>query len=359
MTTRITNSYSSAVYNSSRTTKQAAAKASKATASSSKKSSSNVIRTNSSNATSVSSKSTAKKTNAASSTKSTVNKNKKTNITTSSSNAKPSSGKNVKKTNSALSKATSTTKSGGTRTTVRIRQDTNTDEEMYYDVLLNRAARKAGVTVSAYTGEPRITGAHTAIAYYMEKMRFENAFWCQTGGWSELPNDGQCARTAAATMASINTDYTVTPNETTGDINGLSGIYIDGKYYKYSNEGRKYNINSGADIGLNRYTYDNERDLISSVNNELALGRSVIVKTTVSGEHWVTVTGTQNGHSAVSFDDFIGVDPWYNGNNPGNCTQGTGQGSRRNDREGVIQLSKVKNQHLHSEYAIITFNPNA
>lgn len=36
MTTRITNSYSSAVYNSSRTTKQAAAKASKATASSSK-----------------------------------------------------------------------------------------------------------------------------------------------------------------------------------------------------------------------------------------------------------------------------------------------------------------------------------
>lgn len=115
MTTRITNSYSSAVYNSSRTTKQAADKASKATASSSKKSSSNVIRTNSSNATSVSSKSTAKKTNAASSTKSTVNKNKKTNITTSSSNA---SGKNVKKTNSALSKATSTTKSGGTRTTV-------------------------------------------------------------------------------------------------------------------------------------------------------------------------------------------------------------------------------------------------
>lgn len=83
--------------------------------------------------------------------------------------------------------------------------------------------------------------------------------------------------------------------------------------------------------------------------------RTVVVKTTVAGTHWVTVTGTKNGKPATSFDDFIGVDPWYNGNNENNPSPGTGTNSSSNKFSGVITLSSVSNQNLHSDYRMYTF----
>lgn len=90
---------------------------------------------------------------------------------------------------------------------------------------------------------------------------------------------------------------------------------------------------------------------------ELANGRSVLVKTTVGGEHWVTVTGTVDGNPANSFDDFVGVDPWYNAGNPNNPPPSTGDGAASSNRAGVITLSDVINQNLHPDYRIITYKP--
>lgn len=80
-----------------------------------------------------------------------------------------------------------------------------------------------------------------------------------------------------------------------------------------------------------------------------------MVKTTVNGEHWVTVTGTKDGELAESFEDFVGIDPWYNGSNPGNVSTGTGSGATKSNRAGVIQLSNVSSRNLHGDYSIITY----
>jgi hypothetical protein len=157
-------------------------------------------------------------------------------------------------------------------------------------------------------------------------------------------------------MASLNTKYTVTPNDTSGTASeGLTGITVNGKYKSFDNNAGRYNSWTGPKEGLNEYSCGSEAGVISAINNELKNGRSVLVKTTVSGGHWVTVTGTLNGKEAKSFSDFKGVDPWYNGNNPNNPHPGTGDYAWKDNRAGEIQLSDVTNQKIHSDYKIITY----
>jgi len=223
------------------------------------------------------------------------------------------------------------------------------------DAIKRAAARKAGILLSP-SGVPSINGGTEARLYFEEISRIENCFYCQTGGWSDLPNNGvqSCTRTAAATMASINSGYTVTPNDTNGPSDNLTGIYVNGSKNELKYSGT-YSTSTGADVGLHRYSCGSENGVIEAINNELKNGRSVVVKTTVAGEHWVTVTGTVDGNLADSFDDFVGIDPWYNGENPGNPSMGTGSGATNPNRAGVIQLSDVNNQNLHGDYTIITY----
>lgn len=231
--------------------------------------------------------------------------------------------------------------------------------DYYYDVIKQKAADKAGVYISPTTGNPVINEPQASLIYTNEIRRINAAFWCQTGGWSNLRGDGRedCCRTAAATMASINSGYTVTPDDTTGNSNGLTGITVNNKNVPYNSDAGTYNKNRGPAKNLNCYHCEDYDATISAINNELANGRSVLVKTTVSGEHWVTVTGTVNGKSAKDFSDFVGIDPWYNGSNPNNNSTGTGSGACRSDLSGVFQLSIVSNQKLHSGYNIITYVP--
>lgn len=229
---------------------------------------------------------------------------------------------------------------------------------VYLDTVIMRAAKKAGVGVGS-NGVPRINSSTQASIYNAEMSRIKGTFWCQTGGWEELPDSDQCGRTAAATMASINSGYTVTPNDTTGNAYGLTGIKVNGREIELNDNAGTYNVNAGPKAGLNKYNCGSESGVIAAINNELKNGRSVLVKTTVSGRHWVTVTGTLNGKPAESFDDFVGVDPWYNGSNPNNPLPGTGSGSTNADRAGIIQLSDVSNQNLHSDYVIITYAPGS
>lgn len=229
---------------------------------------------------------------------------------------------------------------------------------VYYDTIKAAAAKKAAVTLSS-SGSPNINSGYEAKRYSDEISRINNCFYCQTGGWSALSGDGssECCRTAVATMASINSGYTVTPNNTTGNSNGLTGMNVNGKNVTLTKASKQYNITSGPASGLNMYSCGSEEGVVDAINNELSNGRSVLVKTTVGGEHWVTVTGTLNGKPAGTFEDFVGVDPWYNGNNPGNMSTGTGSYSTNPSRAGVIQLSDVKNQNLHSNYSIVTYKP--
>lgn len=222
----------------------------------------------------------------------------------------------------------------------------------FCNVVVSRAAKNAGISVDA-NGSPIINSAAASKKYLSALNKIESTYWCQTGGWSNLSGDGrtECARTATATMASINSNSIVTPNDTQSQV---LGVTVNNKTYS-RNTGGSYNITSGAGNGLYSYDLSSSKDLINAVNNELMNNRSVVVKTTVAGEHWVTVTGTKNGKPAKSFDDFIGIDPWYNGSNPENASSSTGNGSTRADRSGVISLSTVTNQNLHSEYKMFTF----
>lgn len=222
----------------------------------------------------------------------------------------------------------------------------------YYNVITNICAKKAGVSVSA-SGTPNINSGIESTAYNKELNRIQGAFWCQTGGWSNLNGNGssECMRTALATMVSINSGGTVTPDDT-GD--GAMSVTVGGT--KVSREdGGTYNLSAGADSGFSIYSFNSAADIINAINNELKNDRSVVVKTTVSGMHWVTVTGTKNGKPATSFSDFIGVDPWYNGNNENNPSPGSGSGATRKDLSGVITLSSVSGQNLHSDYKILTY----
>lgn len=243
-----------------------------------------------------------------------------------------------------------------TSKTAAIQAKSTTDPTVCLDTIKRAAAKKAGITLSS-TGVPSINGGTEASLYFGEISRINNCFYCQTGGWSALSGDGSksCGRTAAATMVSINSGITVTPNDTLGSGDSLTGITVNNTTYNLKKNNSTYNVNSGAADGLNYYKCGSESGVISAINNELKAGRSVMVKTTVAGEHWVTVTGTKDGKYAESFDDFVGVDPWYNGNNAGNPSTGTGNGATNSNRAGIIQLSDVTNQNLHSDFAIITF----
>lgn len=233
---------------------------------------------------------------------------------------------------------------------------TSAPNDIYLDVIKLRAAKKAGVSLNS-SGAPNINSGWAASTYYGEISRINGAFWCQSSNWSNLPDIYQCGRTAAATMASINSGYTVTPNDTTGNSNGLTGIIVNGRTISYNSNATTYDLSAGPSQGIRLYNCGSEDGVTAAINNELANGRSVLVKTTVGGEHWVTVTGTVDGNPANSFDDFVGVDPWYNAGNPNNPSPSTGDGAASSIRAGVITLSDVKNQNLHPDYRIITYKP--
>lgn len=173
-----------------------------------------------------------------------------------------------------------------------------------------------------------------------------------------MKDDGreECCRTAAATMASINSGYTVTPDDTTRP-GWFTGMTVNNKNVPYNSNAGTYNTSSGPAKNLNCYRCESEQALIKAINNELESGRSVLLKTlTKTGyEHWVTVTGTIDGKKAESYSDLVGIDPWYNGSNPNNPSTGSGDNACSNSYSGVFQLSKV--QTLNESYNIITYVP--
>ena len=175
-----------------------------------------------------------------------------------------------------------------------------------------------------------------------------NVFWCQTGGWFGEVNDGrkECARTAIATMVSLNLEMLFTPDQTIAGstkitINGITDDegYSSGQYYDYDV------TNNGTHHGFNRYTFTTEQLILAAINYELSNGRVVVVHTNGAGGHWVTVTSTLTGQPATQFSDLIGIDPWFNGTSPPNPSVGSGDGSSNAEKSGVIHLlNAVKNQ---------------
>jgi len=237
----------------------------------------------------------------------------------------------------------------------KINKSASRSNDVYRDAIKLSAAKRAGISLNPNTGSPNINNSYPARRYYEEIEKMNNVFYCQTGGWN-LPDSKQCGRTAAATMVSINSGYTVTPDDTIGDNNGLTDIMVNGAK-KHLNTKGSYNLKSGAASGLNKYTCGDEKGVIDAINNELKNGRSVLVKTQVTGQHWVTITGTRDGREASSFMDFMGVDPWYNGNDPNNKSKGTGRFSDKEERAGIIQVGDVADQKVHTDYEIITYRP--
>ncbi len=242
-----------------------------------------------------------------------------------------------------------------TSKTAAVQTNSSNTPNVCLDVIKRAAAKKAGILLSA-TGVPSINGGTEARLYFEEMSRINNCFYCQTGGWQKLPNNGRnsCGRTATATMVSINSGVTVTPDDTIGFTDYLEGIKVNNTVYDFIDD-NTYNITSGAHQGLQYYDFRSDDVVISAINNELKAGRSVMVKTTVHEEHWVTVTGTIDGKYADSFDDFVGIDPWYNGDNDGNPSTGIGNGATNENRAGVIQLAAVRGQELSDWYKIITY----
>lgn len=236
---------------------------------------------------------------------------------------------------------------------------------VYLNVITHRAAKKAGIGVGV-NGEPRIGGYSDYNSYNNAKKSIEETFWCQTGGWEKLSGDGssECARTALATMASINSDSVVTPDKTGAN---MTSVRVYGYLYKEKGDyNYNYDTNNGAEKGFHTYGFKEESDLISAINTELSQKRSVEVKvTTKSGrDHWVTVTGTKSGRQANTFSDLIGVDPWFNGNNTAHGgKEGTGDYSTDIDRSGVINLESTCSGFCYTVdktypkgYRIATFN---
>ncbi len=235
----------------------------------------------------------------------------------------------------------------------------------YYNVIVNRAAKMAGVSVGA-NGEPKINGEYDYKSYQAALTSIQGTFWCQTGGWSGLSGDGstECARTASATMASINSGSIVTPNDTGA---AMTSVTVDGSVYAISGGyAHNYSTVNGAAQGFHSYGFSSQSDLLSAINTELSQNRSVAVKVTTNTgvQHWVTVTGTQDGKPAESFSDLMGVDPWYNGNNTANGgSTGTGNGACTASKSGVIALSTTcsgfrysQNDNYPAGYRMVTFN---
>lgn len=235
----------------------------------------------------------------------------------------------------------------------------------YYNVIVNRAAKMAGVSVGA-NGEPRINGEYDYKSYQAALTSIQGTFWCQTGGWSNLKGDGssECARTASATMASINSGSVVTPNDTGSQMTSVS--VNDTVYQRTGDYAHNYNTVNGATQGFHAYGFDTTSDLLAAINTELSQNRSVAVKVTTNtgSEHWVTVTGTVDGKPANSFSDLKGVDPWYNGNNTANGgSVGTGSYACNLSKSGVISLSTTcsgfrytSGDYYPSGYRMVTFN---
>lgn len=219
-------------------------------------------------------------------------------------------------------------------------------------------------------------GVYTATCYVKvsEKTHLssikQDVFWCQTGGWSNLDGDGsaECARTAIATMVSINTNSIFTPNETVSDsssitIYGIKKVRNDADGdgisddidYSYSDL-----IKKGTRRGFYRYKFSSEVEILYAINYELNNGRAVVVKTNGSSykQHWVTVTKVDSTESG--FAQLYGIDPWYNGSNLSNEKTGL-YDSTNLSKSGEIQLiNGVKNNgnnpDFNPEYRIFTFN---
>jgi hypothetical protein len=191
-----------------------------------------------------------------------------------------------------------------------------------------------------------------------------DVFWHQKGGWSGFPNNGfdQCARTAIATMVSINTSSIITPNDVASR---CTAVTINGETEKVSEDiyGSDYDyedfITNGTRHGFNRYAFSNESELLFAINYELNQGRAVVVMTNGSGMHWVTVTGTVDGKSATSFEDLMGIDPWFNASNQNNENGGNNNTSQEDEnRSGIVKLYKALDTQtaFHGNLRIFTFN---
>lgn len=189
-------------------------------------------------------------------------------------------------------------------------------------------ALKSGVSIITATTED---GGHTDSINV--RIVNPNVFWCQTGGWDFGLNSngtvntgsGECARTAIATMASINTNSIVYPTDVVVAEKLENKVTINGKDHIRGNNASSYSFaafeqNSGTHKGFNSYKATNEPQILRIINSELSNGRAIVILTNGSGEHWVTVTGTTTGKFANNFSELKGVDPWYNGKNPNNPT---------------------------------------
>ncbi|MCL2108939.1 MAG: Ig-like domain-containing protein [Oscillospiraceae bacterium] len=169
-----------------------------------------------------------------------------------------------------------------------------------------------------------------------------DVFWCQTGGWEiqNRPLAQECARTAVATMASLNTGFKVTPNKVTEEV---TNVEIDGQDYGLVSHYNSYDVNTGAHQGFNRYTFSDKAQILSAINCELDKDRAVVVRTngTTAEMHWVTVTETKDGKTAKSFADLMGIDPWYNGTNPPNDAISPHLNKYNLHKNGVITLTEA------------------
>jgi len=195
------------------------------------------------------------------------------------------------------------------------------------------------------------------------KVVSSEAFWCQTGGWFGEGNNGngECARTAVATMASINANATVYPSDVFLAKGITNKVIINGQDYIRGNYGGYFSyddfIENGILDGFNGYLFSNNEQILEAINYELSNGRVVVVYTNGAGGHWVTVTGTITGQPATQFSDLIGIDPWFNGTSPPNPSVGSGDGSSNAEKSGVIHLlNAVDNQtDFHLTPQIFTF----
>lgn len=189
----------------------------------------------------------------------------------------------------------------------------------------------------------------------------DDLFYCQTAGWWDDidGNDGssRCILAAVASASSINSGYKVLPYNVSTDctavtINGTSisraiKDETDGTTEIKALDEYKQN-NSIPSFVL--YKFLSMEDALYAINSELNNNRSVVVKTTYHGEHWVTVTGTIDGTPALCFEDFVGIDPWYNGNNE------KGFYNYDTNFAGVFKLNTNANQTFYRPYTIMTIS---
>ncbi|MCL2086121.1 MAG: hypothetical protein FWH05_00820 [Oscillospiraceae bacterium] len=187
------------------------------------------------------------------------------------------------------------------------------------------------------------------------KDKRTDVFWSQTGGWFVAENNTgarECARTAVATMASINTKSIVKPSDVAIECKEVS---INGKTHA-----RGGSMNAGAykkeHKGYNIFTFADETKILDAINYELNNGRAVVVKTNGRSEHWVTVIKTTTGENATKFSELMGIDPWYNGGIPPNILVGDSS-SLNAEKSGIIVIEgATPGQTDFLDYRIMTIN---